>query len=472
MGDRLADLSAVEMAAGYRARSLSPVEVISSVLGRIDRVNPIVNAFVTVRAEEALQEAREAERAFSVGNADGVLSGIPVTIKDMAATAGIRTTFGSRLYADNIPKVDAPIVERLRRAGAIVVAKTTTPELGFVGATQSPLLGVTRNPWDLTSNPGGSSGGAAVAAALRCGPIHSGADAGGSIRIPASLCGVFGIKPSFGLVPAHPQQATGMLGSLGPLAFTVRDAAVMLDIIAGPDHRDRFAYRPKADYRSACDRPIAGLRIAWSSTLGFAEVTPEVEVIAKAAVNRLRGLGCEVEEVDLVIDDPYDAWAAEFYGGIARRFAHFSDHDAGEITPALVAAIRQAHSLGNQGIEEPDVKERLYAQVLDVFAHYDLIATPTLPLSHFGAGIEAPGVICDAIDLLHWSSFTYPFNLTGNPAASVPAGLTANGHPVGLQLVGAHDAEGTILAVAAALEAVAPWPAAPESRLGSRTPHG
>ncbi len=454
--DDLALSSATELAAGYRARKLSPVEVVDAVLQRIERVNPRLNAFCLVTADGARREAKLAEATLAHGERLSPLFGIPLSVKDMVLTKGVRTTFGSAIYADHVPTEDAPMVESLRRAGVILTGKTTTPEFGYKGATDSPLLGVSRNPWRLDRTPGGSSGGAAAAAAAGLGPLHTGGDGGGSIRIPGSFCGVFGLKPSYGLVPAYPASAVGTLAHLGPITWSVRDAALMLQAMARADHRDPTCLPgPFPDYLAACDAGVKGLRIAWSPTLGYATLHPDVARLTAAAARRFGDLGCDVEQVDRVCDDPYPAWAVLFNVGLAGRLAPYLAEHRERMSPTLVPILEAAQALGALDVARANAERAAFYETMRRFFQvYDLLLTPALPVPAFAAGRDAPD---GAPTILSWGAFTYPFNLTGQPAATLPCGFTTEGLPVGLQIVGRRLADPMVLAAAAAFEAIQPW---------------
>ncbi len=454
--EELATLSAVDMAAGYRARRFSPVEVVDAVLARIERSAPRLNAFCVVTADAARREARRAEAALMRGERLPPLHGIPVSVKDMVITRGVRTTFGSAIYAEHVPTENAPMVDNLVRAGAIVTGKTTTPEFGYKGATHGPLLGVSRNPWKPDCTPGGSSGGAAAAAAAGCGPLHTGGDGGGSIRIPASFCGVYGLKPSYGLVPAYPASAVGTLAHLGPITWTVRDAALMLQAMARADHRDPTCLPgPFPDYLAACDTGVTGLRVAWSPTLGYARLDPEVARLTGAAARRFADLGCHVEEVERVCEDAHPFWYVLFNAGLAARLAPALAEWRDRMSPSLVPLIEEARGLTALDVMRATADRAAFTeQMRRFFASYDLLLTPTLPVAAFAAERDAPE---GATSILAWGAFTYPFNCTMQPAATVPCGFTADGRPVGLQIVGRRLADPMVLAASAAFEAAQPW---------------
>ena len=456
--DELALMSATDLAAAIRARRVSPVEAVEAVLRRIERVNPTLNAYCTVVAESAREAARAAEAAVVRGDALGPLHGVPFSVKDLVITRGVRTTFGSRIFEQNVPREDAPLVERLKAAGGIMVGKTTTPEFGWKGATDSPLFGISRNPWNPDRNPGGSSGGAAAAVAAGLAPLAVGTDGGGSIRIPGSFCGVYGLKPTYGVVAVYPASASGTLSHAGPMTWTVRDAALMLQAMAGPDDRDPLSFPAAgAGYLANLDAGVRGLRVAWSPTLGYATVHPEVRAAAETAARRFEDLGCRVELVEQVFEDPDPIWSPFFHGGIAGRLYGYLPEWRSRMDPGLVQVIEEGARLsmldfGRAAFARAAFTERVRTFFLD----YDLLLTPTLAEPPFAAGQEQPPERSGG-SRLAWVAFTYPFNLTGNPAATVPCGFTRDGLPIGLQIVGRRLGDATVLRASAAFEAAMPW---------------
>ena len=456
--DALAYLSAIDLADLIRRKQVSPVEVVEALLGRIERLNPRLNAYCVVTADAAWTAARAAEIAVLRGDPLGPLCGVPVSVKDLVITRGVRTAFGSRIYEHHIPDEDAPVVERLCAAGAIMVGKTTTPEFGWKGATDSPLTGISRNPWDLTKTPGGSSGGAAAAVAAGLAPLAIGTDGGGSIRIPASFCGVFGLKPTCGLVPVYPTPNTGTLSHVGPMTRSVRDAALMLQVLAGPDDRDPLSFPATGiDFTGGLDEGIRGLRVAWSPTFGYAKVAPEVRAPAEAAARRFQDLGCQVEEVERVFADPDPIWAPLFYAGVAARLEPFLAEWRDRIDPGLLEVVEEGNRLSGVELVKASVaRAAFYQEIRQFFHRYDLLLSPTLAVPPFTAGTERPPDY-PAGSRLSWVAFTYPFNLTGHPAATVPCGFTADGLPIGLQIVGRRLQDGLVLRASAAFEAALPW---------------
>ena len=460
----LAWLPALELAGLIRNKTVSPAEVTDAVLARIERLNPRLNAFCAVAVEEAREAASAAEVAVMTGEPLGPLHGVPFSVKDLVFTRRVLTTGGSRLFADHVPEEDAVVVERLKGAGAILVGKTTTPEFGHKGVTDSPLFGITRNPWNPELTPGGSSGGAGAAVAAGLGPLAVGTDGGGSIRIPASFCGIYGLKPSFGRVPSYPEfPGWHGVSVTGPMTRTVRDAALMLDVITGPDDRDRHSLPADAggSYLAACEAGIAGLSVAWSPDLGHARVDPAVAELCGGAAERFESLGCHVEVVTPTWEDPEEIFritgAAEMHAAWGRAMAEGPER----LDRSLVALLRFGQTIGIEAyLRAVQRREELWTDVQRFLARFDLLITPTVAVPPFAAGRPAVKEIDGhPVSPLGWLPFTFPFNLTGQPAATVPVGFTRGGLPVGLQIVGRRHGERAVLAASAAFEAAVPWAA-------------
>jgi len=458
---RLAWLPATELAALIQKKKVSPVEVVDAVLDRIEKINPRLNAFVTLTDDAARREAKAAERAVGKRSARlGPVHGVPFSVKDLVNTKGVRTTFGTPFYRDNVPAEDAPMVERMKAAGGIMLGKTNTPTFGWIGATHNLVFGITRNPWNLERTPGGSSGGASAAAAAGLGPLHIGTDGGGSIRIPASCAGIFGHKPSYGRIPTHPASGAWSLSHIGPLTRTVADAALMLTVCAGPDERDQYSL-PAAgeDYLKSMRGGVKGLRVAYTDDLGFVEaVDPEVRASCAKAARAFRELGCKVDEVKPGWPSPREAWGEIFCGGIATRMASYVDRPS-DIEPGLLRIIETT-------LKNPPSKyvqawfDRLawWQHPRAFFEKYDLLLTPTIACPPFKVGLDNPTEIAGKpVEAYAWIPFTYPFNVTGQPAASVPCGFTKDGLPIGLQIVGRRFDDSTVLRAAAAFERARPW---------------
>ncbi len=451
-------MTATELKGLLAARDISPVELVEDTLSRQEALEPQINAFVTRTPEVALEAAREAERAIAAGEA-GAIAGLPTSVKDLVAMAGVPWTFGSRPFADNVVDFDAPAVERVRAAGGCIVGKSTTSEFGCKAVCDSPLTGITRNPWNLAKTSGGSSGGGAASVAAGLTPFAVCTDGGGSVRIPSALCGLFGIKGQFARVPVHPVSAAPTLAHVGAIARTVRDAALLLGVMAGHDRRDAFGVaEPVPDFVAACDGDASGMRIAWSPTLGYAEPKPEIAALCEVAARRFEALGCEVELVeDALGDDPVEVWMAEFYGGIGTKLKDLMTERQEELDPAVVETLS-----GGLDRSMVDYFGQLFARyefrekMRQFFERYDLLLSPTLPCAAFDVGHDTPPGL-EARNIVSWVYYTYPFNLTGQPAASIPAGFTDAGLPVGLQMVAGINREVDILRAAAAFEEAAPW---------------
>ncbi|MEV8566824.1 amidase [Streptomyces sp. NPDC051322] len=447
--DDLCARTATELVAAYADRSLSPVQVTEAVLDRIERLDPLVNAYCLVDPETARAQARASEQRWQRGEPLGLLDGVPVSVKDLLLTKGRPTLRGS-LSSDSGQDwdEDAPCVARMREHGAVFVGKTTTPEFGWKGVTDNPLTGVTRNPWDPSRTSGGSSGGSAAAVALGLAPLSVGTDGGGSVRIPAAFCGIFGLKPTYGRIPLYPASPFGTLAHAGPMTRTVADAALMMDVLSGPDSRDWAALPPyEGGFRAELHREggVRGLRVAYSPTLAGAPVDPEVAARVRRAVELLADLGAEVEEADPGFADPVQAYHTLWFTGAAKVVEHLTPRQLEELDPGLREVCRQgatASALDYLGA----VAERMALGVRMGKFHetYDLLVTPTVPIPAFEAGREVPeGSGYDR--WTGWTPFTYPFNLTQQPASTVPCGTTADGLPVGVQLVAARHGDGLVL---------------------------
>lgn len=452
-------LSALELLDHYRHRRLSPVEVTTAVLARIEALNPRLTAYLTVTPERALAEARAAERAYAPGGRPGLLAGVPMSLKDNVATRGIRTTNGSLVHRDDIPTDDAPLATTLFASGAVLLGKTNLPEWGWKGASCNRLGPPARNPWRLDRTTGGSSAGAASAVASGLGPLAQGGDGAGSIRIPAAFCGVFGFKPSYGVV-AHPTSTVDTLAHNGPLTRTVRDGALMLNAMVSHEPRDRFSVAPGIDYLAALEGGIAGLRVAWSPDLGYAAVDPAVRALAARAAARFAELGCHVEETHPGLPDPWEIidtiWQTAQASYYADTFAQVRD----QLDPGRLPIIERGFTLSAVAYHQAQKRRLAYHEaMMAFFERYDLLLTPQLPITAFGADEDFPSVIDGhPMTYLGWTAFTYPFNLTGQPAASLPCGFV-DGLPVALQVVGRWRDDVTVLKAAAAFETLQPWQA-------------
>jgi aspartyl-tRNA(Asn)/glutamyl-tRNA(Gln) amidotransferase subunit A len=452
-------LSATSMAAAIRAREISPVEIARAHLDRIAALDPLLNAYVTVTADMALSTAKRAEAAVLRGDALGPLHGIPLSLKDSLAMRGVRTTFGSKLFENNLAEEDAPLVERVKHAGAVILGKTTMPEFAWTAVTDSPLTGITRNPWNLDRSSGGSSGGAAAQVAALMGPLAVGTDGGGSIRIPAAFCGIYGFKPSFGRVPIYPSSAFDALSHAGPLARTVADAALLLSVMAGPHPADRLSLEaPPADYCAALERGIKGLRIAWSPDFGHVRVDPQVSAATTDAARVFEALGGNVEEVQFNFGDITELFRVFLQVGVAASVADFLPERESDLDPGLVSVARAGMKLSALDFARAQrERHRFYDRVRRFFERYDLLLSPTMPILPPEIGHNAPDSRLLRENWIDWSPFTFPFNLTQLPAASVPAGWSQEGLPIGLQIVGRRLDDLTVLQASAAFESARPW---------------
>lgn len=460
MTHEIAYMSASELVDRYTSRDLSPVEAVSAILARIEQLNPKLTAFTTVSGDIALSQAKEAEQSYATKEgAPAALCGVPFSIKDLTPTKGIRTARGSLIDPDWIPSEDPPVVERLYAAGGIILGKTNTPELGWKGDSGNRVFGPTFNPWRLDRTAGGSSGGAGAAIAAGMGPLAQGSDGAGSVRIPASFCGIFGLKPSFGLVPQYPSSAVGDLSHLGPMTRTVRDAAMMLNAVAGADARDRLSWSSSIDYTAELEDGVRGLRIAWSPTLGYADVDPDVAQTTAAAALSFADLGATVDEVDPGLPDPADILDIMWSGAMAGHFAGRLESVGGLIDYGLRATIERTLS-GSAGELANAMQRRnaYYAGMREFMESYDLLLTPTMPRTAFTAGLDEPdNWQRETISPLDWTPFTFPFNITGQPAATVPCGFDRLGLPIGLQIVGRWKDDPSVLRAARAFEQAKPW---------------
>ena len=465
MSDRdLCFTPATELVRLYRARRTSPLEVMQAVLARIDAVNPRVNAYVTLARESALRAARLATRRLRRGAALPALHGVPVSIKDLTPTKGIRTTWGSKVFEHHVPAEDSLVVARLKAAGAIVVGKTNTPEFGAGGNTFNAVFGVTRNPWNLALTCGGSSGGAAVALACGMGPIAEGSDLGGSLRTPAAFCGVVGFRTTPGLVPVYPRDvAWDSLAVSGPMARTVADAALTLSVMAGPDDRAPLSYDVDTRaFGAAIRRPsIRGWRVAWTTDLdGLIPVDGDVARVAEQATRVFRALGARVRRTS-----PSFAELPEIVLG-TRGLSMVALHAEKlpkwreQMQKGLVWNIEQGLALTPGGIARAEkLRTALWHRIRRFMEGYELLVLPTVAVKPFPVEQPYPTeILGKALDnYTQWFSLTYAISVLGLPAISVPAGFTRDGLPVGIQIVGRRRQETAVLRAAAAFEAAAPW---------------
>lgn len=471
MSEELTQLTAAELAAIIRDRQVSAQEVTESHLRRIDRLNPRINAFCTVLHEKALTAAKAADVAMMSGRTIGKLHGLPIGLKDLTPTKGVRTTRGSRLFADYVPNKDAVLVQRIKAAGGIIIGKTNTPEFGHKGITDNLIFGATRNPWDLSRVAGGSSGGSAAAVAAGLVPLAEGSDGAGSIRIPASMCGVFGFKPTYGRVP----DVLGAFSSHspffhnGPITRSVEDAALLYQAMAGADPSDPFSLPYSEEDSDSLEMDVSGLRVAYSPDLDYFQVAADVRQACADAADTFAGLGCQVDEFEMGLDIDIEyqfmtLWSAK----LASTYSNLSEAELGLLEPKVQELIADGKRLSAVDYGHANLaRERLWNRLCAVYQDYDLILCPTTAVAAFPSGQDAPHEINGkAINPLIGWFLTYPFNLTGHPAASVPCGLSADGLPVGLQIIGRRLEDRRVLRAARAFERIRPWQRLVEPALG------
>ncbi|MFN0316820.1 MAG: amidase [Burkholderiales bacterium] len=460
-------LPAHALAAAIRTRQISPVEVIENCIARIERAQPLVNAFITVCADQALANAREAEQAVIQGRALGPLHGVPFSAKDLVATRGVRTTYGSLIFEDHVPQHDSVVIERMKAAGAILVGKTTTPEFGQKGLTEAPLFGRTCNAWNAQRTSGGSSGGAAVALAAGLGPLAVGTDGGGSTRIPAACNGVVGFKQSIGVVPSDAaEDAFGNISYITPMARTVLDCALMLDVMAGPHASDPHTLnRPGSAYAAAArgEGDLRGVRVAWRATLGNRKIAAQTLRLCESAARAFGDLGATVFEAPDDFRNSEELWLVVNGSYRLAQYGHHLREHRARMDPTLVAQLDRAAGYSGQELYRAIFQRTaLYRQVQDWFDTADIVITPTLarnalPLDHdFFAPIEIDGEPTDTLRRA-WYPYTLPFNMTGHPALSIPCGWDSEGLPLGLQLVGRIGEDARLLHAAALYERLRPW---------------
>lgn len=464
----LTQATAARLATLYAKGKASPVETMRAVLARAEKVGPRINALCRIDAEESLAAARASERRWKKGKPHSPLDGVPVSIKELVRVKGWAHSMGSRLTDKTPADSDAPAVARLREAGAIVFAQSTSSEYGHKGVTDSPLHGITRNPWNTDLTPGGSSGGAGAAVAAGLGPIAIGTDGGGSVRIPASFNGLVGLKATFGRVPAWPPSMTGDLANTGPMARTALDCALMMNVLAKPDARDPFSLPADGvDYGRKVDGRLKKLKVGFVLRFGDHPLDIEVAAMVTKAVRRFEALGCKVEEAEAPFPYPEAsrAFVIHWLAALQRLLQLYSESRHGEFDPNLLAGAKAGLRYSLQDVVNAQVTRRELAIAWNLFfAEYDLLLTPTVAVKPFAAGQNLP-IGADGKPNIQWSPYTSPFNLTRHPAATVPCGLSSEGLPVGLQIVSGHYRDALVLAAAARYADSHPlkFPVLPES---------
>lgn len=468
--DEICSMDAVTLRAEIGAKRLSPVEVTEAVLERMERLEPALHAYCTPTPDLALETAKRVEASIARGDAVGPLAGVPISVKDLICTKGIKTVSGSYAYKDYIPDEDDVVVERIKAADAVILGKTNCPEFGYSGVGHNSVFETTRNPWNTGLTAGGSSSGSGAAVAAGMGPLTLGSDGGGSVRIPSSFCGLYGYKGSMGRVPLYPgtkdERYPGVsswesLEHIGPMTRTVADSALLMSVIAGPDPRDRNSLPAfESQWEDTVKGGIEGLKVGYSADWGYAAVDPQVRTIVDDAVKVFeQQLGCAVETVVPDWPHPYEAfWAiVANESDLVGLRAMVERVGAENMTPHVVEFIQTAWT-AEQFTDALMVRKAVQNKMWRLMQNYDVLLTPTLAVPPFEVGIQGPDTIAGReVEPFEWLHFTYPLNFTGQPAASAPAGWTEDGLPVGIQIIGRHLDDGTVLRASAAFEAAAPW---------------
>ncbi|MDA1189350.1 MAG: amidase [Chloroflexi bacterium] len=462
--DELAFKPATELRNMIAGKQVSPVELTEMYFKRIEKFDGQLNNYLTLNRDEAMKQAHAAEQAVMKGEKLGPLHGLPISIKDLEITRGLRTTGGSLAYKDRIPDEDSVVAERIRNAGAVILGKTNTPEFGLIGRTENRLGDPCRNPWNPQRTTGGSSGGAGGSVIAGLCALAQGSDGGGSIRIPSSYCGIYGIKPTLGRTPRYSgrnaARLTNHFSQLGPMTRTVRDSAMLLQVLAGFDARDMNSLRETPqNYIAALDKPVKGMRIAWSPNYGYASVDPEVAQVCEKAAKTFESLGCIVEEVDFKLDSPFDSFWPIYCAMAFAAFGYLLTDHAEDLSDygreyleigATVTGAEYARALGGM--------DHVRAQLTELLTKYDLLLSPTMAVPPFEHG-KPPTTIAGKPADPFWGflPFTYPINMAGNPAASIPAGFSREKLPIGLHIVGRRGDEASIFTASAAFEQANPW---------------
>ena len=463
MNSELSYMPATELARAIGNRQVSSVEVTQHFYERIERLDTRLNSYLALCRDQAMADARAADDSVARGWVLGPLHGIPISIKDLEMTKGIPTTLGSAVFRGRIPEVDSIAVERIKAAGAVVLGKTNTPEFGQTGHTENKVSEPCRNPWNTERTPGGSSGGAAAALAAGLCTIALGSDGGGSIRIPASFSGVFGIKPTQNRVPrfgGYGRPASSQISQSGPLSHTVADAALLLQVLAGHDRRDANSLREAPpDFSAGLGKGVEGMRIAWSPDFGFAAVDPEVAEITARAARVFEDLGAVVEDAPLKLEDPGDAFYDILATGAYASYGHLLEEHRDDLSRPALNAIESGSRVDGARLSRAILRaEQLGGQMEDFFDNYDLLLSPTLATPAFR--VATPPAVIDGKEvstLLGFLPFTFPINMTGQTASSVPCGFSSDGLPIGLQIIGPRGSEAKVLQASAAFERARPW---------------
>jgi len=455
-------MSAIDMFEAIKRQELTSVEITETIIERIERINPIVNAYCTTTFDLAREMAKAADKRVKKSEKIGLLNGIPTSIKDLNKTGGIRTTFGCVIFKDNIPDKDELVVKRLKDAGIVLLGKTNAPEFGHKAVTDNMIFGETKNPWNRKRTSGGSSGGAAVAIASGMGPLAQGSDGGGSIRIPSCLCGVYGIKPSYGRVPyLRDKISFHRLSDNGPIVRNVKDAALMLDIMAGSNDVDKYTLsNPETSYINALKKIPKNIKIGYSLDLGYVKaIDPEIKKCFVDSVHKFEKLDWSVEEIKIKLKQAYRSFVTIVTAGLAYDYKKYLKDWKEKMTPTFVNLIEAGLNTTGMDLMHAELQSiNFYNQFTEFFKNFDILLTPTTAVTAFELGKMFPDRIGDkAVSPAGWMPYTYPFNLTGHPAASIPCGWSDEGLPIGMQIIGPRANDKLVLQVSKAFEEVAPW---------------
>jgi len=460
-------MPAYEMLEKIKTQELTSTEITETIIERIEKINPIINAYCTTTFDLARDMAKNADDAVKKGEKLGLLHGIPTSIKDLMLTKGIRTTYGSLLHENFIPKEDEIVVKRLKRAGCVILGKTNTPEFGHVALTHNKIFGETKNPWDIEKNSGGSSGGAAASVAAGMGPLALGSDGGGSIRVPSSCCGVYGLKPTFGRIPRYPHDTIAFwsMDHYGPIVKYVKDAALMLNVMKGYHPADKNSLTDdNIDYVKILEEKPKKIKIGYSMTLGFGKaLEDEVKESILDGIQKFEQYDWDVEEAKLKIKNPGSAFKTLVSIGYAYDLQKAYNNRLEDLCPDLISIIKLGLDTSSMNIgKAKEQRKRVYEVMYQYFRNYDVLITPTTPCPAFKpgwleSGTTFPTIGKKTLSTMDWVTYTFPFNMTGLPAASIPSGWTNSGLPIGMQIVGKRYDEKTVLQVSKAFEDIAPW---------------
>jgi aspartyl-tRNA(Asn)/glutamyl-tRNA(Gln) amidotransferase subunit A len=463
MSSELAFMSAVELAQSIHDKKVSSLEATENFFQRIDQLDSQLHSYLTLCRDQALADARAADAAVRQGSEWGPLHGVPISIKDLETTKGVVTTMGSAVFKDRVPDMDSIVVERVKAAGAIILGKTNTPEFGQSGTTENKLGEPCRNPWNTERTPGGSSGGAAAALAAGLCTLSMGTDGGGSVRIPASFTGLFGIKPTQGRVPrfgGYGRPSANHFSQSGPITRTVADSALLLQVIAGPDTRDITSIRePAPDFSANLGAGVNGMRLAWSSDLGYAAVDAEVVDITKQAAMKFIGLGANMDDAKLKLEDPFETFWNVFSTAAYTSYGHLLEEHRDDLSDIGLMSIEHGQQTTGADMSRAIYEvDRLGRRMEEFFDNFDLLLTPTMAVPAFPID-QRPGVIGGKTVDPFWGflPFTYPINISGQTAASIPCGYSSDGMPIGLHIIGPKGSEAKVLQACAAFEAANPW---------------